>query len=186
MPSAGIRSTTGTAATGVCGSGQASKLFNQTRIPDATTEPNCSNAVRDTRPTLPADGPRLRVGRMCFLNVAGLREHTEYVPSAFSNAPRISEIRSSIRRLTPTDVVFARAHRIVTAASLNLNSLLVEEVDAAPITRATDCAVLRPYSFAAAPLSRDCISQYFTGRRIGTDSLTAWPPDCHVQIGPKR
>jgi hypothetical protein len=120
-------------------------------------DPNFSNTVRETSPTLRADGPRLRVGRMCSLKIAGLRERTVYVPVSPSNAPRISETRLSMRKVTPTDAVLARAHLIVTLASFNLNSLLVNEVDVAPITRATHCAVLRPYSSAAAPLSRDCI-----------------------------
>jgi len=54
----------------------------------------------------PVEDPRLRVGRMCFfLYVSGLSTYTEYVRSALSNAPRTLAIRSSMRRLTPTDVV---------------------------------------------------------------------------------
>ncbi len=55
--------------------------------------------------------------------------------------------------------------------------MLVEEVGFAPSSLAMDCAVRQPYSFAAVPLSRDCINAVYrdpplTGRRTYSRSVS--------------
>src|SRR5436309_12648955 len=61
-----------------------------------TSLPSRSNAVFETMPTLPVEGPVLRVGLMLRRKSSGLRAITRNRPSSSSKAPRTLLTRASM------------------------------------------------------------------------------------------
>src|SRR5260370_28299223 len=76
----------------------------------ATNWPSSSNTLRDIMPTLPRDGPWVRVGYMTALHREIGSPSTRYDPSDSSNTPRAVSSLSTMRYTTPTEGVFRRAH----------------------------------------------------------------------------